>query len=290
LFQSAPLAVALVLLAGTVARAQATAREPRQRTVTVTGNPAEPPHEVHVSHETPTVFLFGSEIRKKSVRVDTSRIRVVDTGEQSRSLIVQAVSPLGDGERHELEVEFTDGKAPARAAFALAAHASDVDTLINVARQEPASPACPAEVRATVRAPEDLLLLGYISRGGVPTAKINPRTDDAQGFASEEGVAYRGKGWLMFHVGIVNLRGPQPWVPTEATLTSKTGAKLRGRVVREGQGEPAPGEFVRVLVVTEEPPAASVGLFFTLELSGADGRTLAIPEVKIPAPAKERTP
>jgi Protein of unknown function (DUF2381) len=98
LFQSAPLAVALVLLVGTGARAQATAREPRQRTVTLTGNPAEPPHEVHVSDETPTVFLFGSEIRKKSVRVDTTRIRVVDAGEQSRTIVVP---PSGGGERGE---------------------------------------------------------------------------------------------------------------------------------------------------------------------------------------------
>jgi uncharacterized protein (TIGR02268 family) len=231
------------------------------------------------------VFLFGSEIRKKSVRVDTTRIRVVDTGEQSRLLMVQAVSPLGDGERHELEVEFTDGRPPARAAFALVAHASDVDTLINVARQEPAAPACPAEVRAAVRAPEDLLLLGYMGESGVLTAEIGSRTDDAHGFESLQGVAYRGKGWLMFQVAIRNMRGPQPWVPTEATLTSKTGETLRGRVVLEEQGEPAPGGFLRVLVVTEETPAGA-GLVFILELRGADGRTLVIPEVKVPAPAK----
>ena len=289
MFQSAPLAVVLVLLAGTVARAQATAREPRQRTVTVTGNPAEPPHEVHVSAETPTVFLFGSEIRKKSVRVDSKRIRMVDAGEQSRLLMVQAVSPLGDGERHELEVEFTDGKAPARAAFVLVAHPSDVDAFVTVARQQPAAPTCPAEVRAAVRAPEDLLLLGYMGEGGVPTSEIPQGYDDAQGLESVQGVAYRGKGWLMFQVEIRNMRGPQPWVPTEATLTSKTGEKLRGRVVREEQGEPEPGKAVRVLVVTEEPPAGA-GLVFTLEVSGADGRTLAIREVNIPkilAPAQE---
>jgi uncharacterized protein (TIGR02268 family) len=286
LFQSPPLAVALVLLAGTAARAQPTAREPRQRTVTVTGNPAEPPHEVHVSDETPSVFLFGSEIRKMSVRMSTKRIRVVDTGEQSRLLMVQAVSPLREGERHELEVEFSDGKPPARAVFVLMAHPSDVDTFVTVARQQPAAPACPAEVRAEVRGPEDLLLLGYMGEGGVPTARIEPRVDDVQGIESPAGVAYRGKGWLMFRVAFRNLRGPQPWVPTEATLTSKAGEKLGGRVVLEEQGEPEPGKAVRVLVVTEEPPP-SAGLVFTLEMSGADGRTLAIPRVTIPAPAKK---
>jgi uncharacterized protein (TIGR02268 family) len=140
-------------------------------------------------------------------------------------------------------------------------------------------------MRAAVRAPEDLLLLGYMGEGGVPTARIDPSKDSAQGIESMEGVAYRGKGWLMFQVRIRNARGPQPWVPTEATLTSKAGEKLGGRVVREEQGETAPGEAVRVLVVTEEPPAGA-GLVFTLEMSGVDGRTLAIP-VKCPAPAQE---
>ncbi|KFE66897.1 DUF2381 family protein [Hyalangium minutum] len=289
MFQSTSLAVALVLLTGTVARAQATAREPRHRTVTVTGNPSEPPPEVHVSAETPTVFLFGAELRKKSVRVDEARIRVVDTGEQSRTIVVQAVSPPSHGERHELEVEFADGKAPSRAVFALVVHPANVDTLISVARQEPAAPACLAEVREGVRGPEDFLLLGYMGESGVPTAKVGPAKDAAQGLESAKGVAYRGKGWLMVQVRLRNQRGPQPWVPTEATLTSKTGEKLRGRVVLEEQGEPEPGKAVRVLVVTEEPPAG-VGLFFILELSGADGRTLAIPEVKIPAPAKEPKP
>jgi len=168
------------------------------------------------------------------------------------------------------------------------AHPSNVDTLINVARQEPTAPVCPAEVRSEVRGPEDFRLLGYMGASGVPTAPINARDDDAQGLESWQGVAYRGKGWLMFQVWIRNKRGPQPWVPTEATLTSKAGEELRGRVVLEEQGEIPPGEAVRVLVVTEELPAGA-GLVFTLEMSGADGRTLAIP-VKIPAPAKEPKP
>ena len=286
MFQSAPLALALVLLGGTVARAQPSpAREQRQRTVTVTSNPADPPHEVRVSPETPTVLMFGSEIRKKSVRVDAARIRLVDVGELS--IIVQAVSALRDGERQELEVQFADGTAPARAVFALVAHPSEVDTFVNVARQEPAAPTGPAEVRAGVSGPEDFLLSGYMDGRGVPTAAIGQDKDSAHGFDSLGGVVYRGKDWLMFQVKIDNLRGPQAWVPTEATLTSKAGEKLRGRVVLEQQGEQAPGEAVRVLVVTEEP-SPSAGLVFTLELSGADGRSLAIPNVKIPAPAKER--
>ena len=114
------------------------------------------------------------------------------------------MSPLGEGERHELEVEFADGKAPARAVFVLVAPTSYVNTLISVARQEPAAPACPAEVRAQVRAPEDLLLLGYMDKSGVPTAKIGTTADEAHGFESGSGVAYRGEG-----VADVPSRDPQ---------------------------------------------------------------------------------
>jgi uncharacterized protein (TIGR02268 family) len=283
LFQSAPLAVALVLLVGTVARAQATAREQRQRTLIVTGNPAEPPLPVRVALETPTAFLFGAEIRKKSVRVDEERIRVLDVG--AHSIILQAVKPLGEGEREELEVQFADGRAPERAVFMLVPHPSEVDAFVTVVRQEPAAPASLAEVRAGVSGPEDFLLLGYMDGRGVPTADIGPAWNRAHGIQSRRGVAYRGNGWLMFQVEIRNMRGPEPWVPTEATLTGKTGEKLRGRVVREEPAEPAPGKAGRMLVVTEEPPP-NAGLAFTLEVSAGDGRSLAIP-VKVPVPAQE---
>jgi len=283
LFQSAPLAVVLVLLGGTLAPAQAPARAQRQRSVTVTGNPSEPPPEVHVSPETPTVLLFSVDIRKQSVRVDEARIRVVDASEQA--IIVRAVEPLGEGERVELEVQFADGKVPAR--FALVPPASEVDTLINVTRREPLAPACPAEVPTRVRRPEDLLLLDYMDGSGVRTAQIPTLEGGAHGFESNGGAVYRGKGWLLLDVQVRDLRGPQPWVPTEAVLVGKAGEKLPGRVVTEGQGEPTPGGEVRVLVVTEEPPP-SAGLVFTLELSGADGRTLAFPPVKIPEPPKKR--
>jgi uncharacterized protein (TIGR02268 family) len=294
LFQSAPLALLLVLLGGTAAPAQVTPRELRQRTLTLTGNPAAPPDEVHVAPETPTVLLFGEDILKKAVRVDGKRIRVVDAGE--RSLIVQPVSALGQGEREELEVLFADGKAPQRAVFALVSHPSEVDTLLNVERRELLHPTCPTEGRRELREPEDLLLLDYMDDTGVPTAKLSRTGDEASGLRLPEGVAYRGKGWLMFKVTIENPQGPQPWVPAEATLAGLAGVKLRGRVVRQEQAAPAPGKPVEVLIVTEEPPLDASSLH-TLELSGEDGQSLSIDIrqalaelLKSPEPTKERKP
>ena len=63
----------------------------------------------------PTVLLFPADIQKKTITVDRSRIRVVDTG--TRSIIVQAVDDYRPDERQELEVFFADGRAPARAAL-----------------------------------------------------------------------------------------------------------------------------------------------------------------------------
>jgi hypothetical protein len=49
--------------------------------------------------------------------------------------------------------------------------------------------------------------------------------------------------------------------------------------------EIAPGARGRVLVETDVPPG-SAGVEFTLEVSGADGRSLTIPNVKL-APRTE---
>ena len=151
--------------------------------------------------------LRSSCSARRSAEVRAGEPHAVPRGGYGRA-VADAHRPSGeparDGERHEFEVEFADGKAPARVIFALVAPVSGVDTLISVVRQEPAVPACPAEVRAQVRAPEDLLLLGYMGKSGVPTARIEPSRDAAQGLESLAGVAYRGKGWQMFQV-----RNPQ---------------------------------------------------------------------------------
>jgi uncharacterized protein (TIGR02268 family) len=282
-----PVLVLALLLVGAKAKAQPSpARERRERSITVTGNPADPVPEIHVAKGVTTVLRFKVQMNRDAIEVDGRGTQImVDVGDSS--IILEPLIDLGPTERLVLRVPFADGKTPAQAVFALASSPSEVDTRIDAVRREPAAPTCPAEAHTGVRGPEDFLLLGYMDERGVPTAAIDPGWDDGQGFESLKGVAYRGKGWLMFRIGIRNRRGPQAWVPTEATLTSTAGEKLRGRVVLEEQGERAPGEVVRALVVTEEPPA-SAGLVFTLEVSGADGRSFAFPPVRFPAPAKER--
>ncbi len=285
MLQPIGLALALVLGWGAAPRAEAApSRTKRERPVTVTGNPGEPLPEVHVAGDTPTVLLFPASILRKTLIVDESRIRVVDRGE--RSIIIQAVEDLREGERQQLEVLFSDGRTPARAAFALVTDPLEVDSRIDVERREPPSVACPAEAHREATRPEDFVLLGYVGTRGVPTAKFKAFADTAQGLGSEPGVSYLGNGWAIFDVLIQNLPNRKPWTPREATLTSKGGATLRVRVVTKGNGVDSPGDFVRVLAVVDELPP-SAGRVFTLDVRGDGGRSLAIPGVELPKATTE---
>ena len=281
------LALLLALFVGAAARAEAAqSRTKRDRPVAVTVSPAAPLPELHIAPDVPTLLLFPSDIQRKTITVDPSRIRVVDTG--ARSIIVQAVEDYRPGERQELEVFFEDGRAPARAAFVLVMDPAEVDTRIDVARPALPNGACPAEAPRTPR-PEDFVLMGYVDPTGVSTAAFGRATDVAQGLTSDEGFSYRGKGWVLIDVVITNLPGRPPWTPREATLTSKEGAPLRARLVAARKGEFGPAEEVRVLAVVDTPPP-SAGLVFTVAVLGEDGRSIAIQDVKIPAPAKEPKP
>jgi uncharacterized protein (TIGR02268 family) len=278
------LAVALALFLGAAARTEAApSRTKRDRPVTVTVNPAEPLPELHVAPDVPTLLLFPADIQKKTLTVDESRIRVVDTG--GRSIIVQAAEDYRPDERHQLEVFFADGRAPARAAFVLVMDPAEVDTRIDVARPEPPNSECPTGVLPNPR-PEDFVLRGYVDESGVATARFKDFTDDAQGFESGPGVSYRGHRWVLMDVMITNLAGRPPWTPRDATLTGKSGAMIQARLVAARGGEIAPGERARVLVVVDTLPT-SAGLVFTVDVRGDDGRNLVIPGVTLPGSVTE---
>jgi uncharacterized protein (TIGR02268 family) len=238
--------------------------------------------EVYVAADTLTLLWFPAPILKKTITVDQTRIRVRDAGESS--IIVQAVEDLRVGARHVIEVFFADGRAPARAAFVLVTDPSEVDTRIEVGRPELPTTACPAEVPRP--RPEDFVLLDYVSKGGVQTAKIEPVEETAQGLSSDQGVAYRGNRWIVFDVVISNHSERPLWTPRDATLTEKGGVTVRARVVTVGRDTIAPGEFVRVLAVAEELPAGA-GRVFTVEVFGDGGRSFVIPRVTLPKPVTE---
>jgi uncharacterized protein (TIGR02268 family) len=286
LIQPFRLALALAFLGGTAARAEpARARRiERTRAVTVTGTPAEPLPEVHVAGDMPTVILFSVPIQKKTFTFDESRIRVRDAGEFS--IIVQAVTDLQEGERHEIGVFFADGRMPSRAAFVLVTDPFEVDTRIDVQRPASAAAPCPSEALPRVPQPEEFVLLGYVDEEGVLASPIKWVEGESQDFSIMEGYSYRGKGWALVSAEIVNT-ATLPWTPREATFTGARGGSLRARLLVDDKGQIKPGFRMRVLAAVDTQ-ALSAGAVFTLELRGEDGRALTIPGVRFSEAGMER--
>jgi uncharacterized protein (TIGR02268 family) len=271
----------LLLLGGTLAQAQpAPTREPRRRSVTLTGSPLE----ARIAAGIRTFLVFSVPIRGKAVEVDPKLIKIVDAG--AVTLVIEPLSEPRPGERWTLRVPLADGKAPEVAEFSLVAHPSEVDTEIDVARREESPPACPTCAPCAAMNPADAIASGFIDKGGVQTRELGIYTDAASGFESKDGVTYRAGNWGLVDVEIIPPPGQPAWRPTGATLTSKTG-EARVRAVKVAPGTKP--NAVRVLVTTDMPPS-SVGLEFTLHLNGADGApSLSIPAVTLP-PAKEPKP
>lgn len=158
--------------------------------MSVANGPADSLPVVRVAHGTPTLFLFPAPINRKTLTFDESRIRVLDAGE--RSVIVQPVADLAEGERYEVGVFFADGRAPARAAFSLMTDPAEVDIQISVQRPELVDAACPVnEPRAPQ--PEDFVLLGLVDKEGVSATPIKVYDDAERGFLVQSAIAYRGK-------------------------------------------------------------------------------------------------
>nr|WP_216627031.1 DUF2381 family protein [Corallococcus exercitus] len=280
------MALALALVWGAAARAEPApgVRGRRERSVAVASTSAEPLPIVRVAGDTPTLFLFSSPIQKKTLTFDESRIRVLDAGE--RSIIVQPVANLGAGERQEIGVFFADGRAPARAAFVLVTDPAEVDSRIDVQRPEPPNTACQPTAQAPAPKPEDFVLLGYVDAKGVTTSSHKGTLDAVQGLSLDKLVAFRGTGWILADVKIVNGPDAPAWTPREAMFVGRVDMPLRARLVAKKPGAIPPGEFGRVLAVVEVPETKA-DLVFTLEVRGDGERRLTVPDVRFPKPAAE---
>ncbi|GMU02571.1 hypothetical protein KH5H1_66910 [Corallococcus caeni] len=283
------LALALALVWGTAARAEPApgARVRRERSVAIASTAAEPLPVVRVAQDTLTLLFFPSPIQKKTLTFDESRIRVLDAGE--RSVIVQPVANLGAGERQELGVFFADNRAPTRAVFVLVTDPSEVDARIDVQRPEPPDTACQPTAQAPAPKPEDFVLLGYVDEKGVTTSSSKGTLDAVQGFNLDKLVAFRGAGWILADVTIVNRPDRPAWTPREAMFVGRVGMRLRARLVAKKPGAILPGGYGRVLAAVEVPETKA-DLVFTLEVRGDEGRRLTIPDVRFPKSAAEDSP
>lgn len=282
---SLPCALILVflLLVGAEARAQPSPlREQRQRSVTVTGHPSEGPQELLVASGVATVLLFKQRVNGAAVEVDRARVRVVESGDWV--LVFEPLVEPGQKDRLLLSVPFADGQA--RAVFLLASSPSAVDTRLEVTLREPAPEACQAQVaeaqaRCARSGPTRFALEGGLT-GGVRARgihKCEAPDAPARGLACQQGAAYRAKTWVLVDVTFGTTPGQPPWAPREVTLKGqRSGVALPPRSVEWVTAGLPPGA-VRMLLEAE-PPKDETELF-TLEVRGAAGRGLTIPDVEL---------
>lgn len=283
MFQPGTLALMLVL-AGAVAGAQPSAGPVlRKRSLTVTGNPSEPVPEVRGAKGLGITFHFDGPILEESVRVDAARVRVVDVGK--RSLLVEPLVALQAEAPTEVSVVYEQGE-PRRATFVLVAHPSEVDVWVEVTRRmRQPEEACQArldEVRASCGAhsPTAFRRSGLLTAAGIQAQEFRGSERNAGHLVPEQGVFFLGKTWALVELELRNETG-QPWVPRVAAMKGKSGQPVTVRQVTAESEELAPGESGRVWVETDVPPA-DAGIEFTLEVTGADGRSVQAPKVQMP--------
>ncbi|HLL06389.1 MAG TPA: DUF2381 family protein [Myxococcaceae bacterium] len=280
----------LLLVLGTAARAQpASGPTPRQRSLTVTGNPTEPVPEVHGAQGAGITFHFDGPILEGSVRVDEARVRVVDVGK--RSLLVVPLAPPRADQPMEVSVLYADGE-PRRAAFVIVAHPSEVDTWIEVTRRAQSQDAtCQARLeelraRCGAHSPTGFLRAGLLTSTGIQARAFQAQPASEGSLVVMNGVAYLGQTWVLVEVEFQNDTG-QAWAPRGATLTGNDGQPVSVHWVTAEPAEVAPGAKGRVWVETAEVPPAGAGVEFVLEVGGADGRVLRVPQVKLPPRKQE---
>jgi uncharacterized protein (TIGR02268 family) len=228
--------VLVLLLAATAARAQPPVpREPRQRSITLTGDPADPFPVVHVARGVRTVLLFDSPVKGGESELDPTRLRLVEAG---RWVII--LEPLGEpapGESWSLRVAWEDEQAPGGAGFTLVSHPDEVDTVLTVTRRArlPApAPVCQErltrlEARCGARSALGFAQGGLLNEEGISTVALKPAQPGPRGeLSSNQGLVHRGKGWALVVVRIANDRRPtfrdRPCRGPGASLTSVASA------------------------------------------------------------------
>ena len=287
MLQPGTLALALVLFSAMAGAQPLLGPALRKRSLTLTGGPSEPLPEVRGAQGVGITFHFDGPILEESVRVDAARVRVVDVGK--RSLLVEPLTAPRENEPLKVSVLYADG-APRRAAFVIVPHPSEVDVWVEVTRPTPQpEEACQARLdalgaRCGAHSPTAFRRSRLLTPGGIQAKAFLGRADTAGGFESAQGVFFLGETWGLIEFTLHNQTG-QPWVPRVATMKGKGGQPVTVRQVTAEFEELAPGAIGRVWVETDVPPAEAGGEF-TLEVTGADGRSIQLADILLPS----RTP
>ncbi|QAT81976.1 hypothetical protein EJ065_0368 [Corallococcus coralloides] len=292
----------LVLASGaSVAQSEADTSPPGVRRIELAPDALPSTHEIAISAQLSTTFLFDSDLKRDAVELEgRDRFSLVDVGQATLRLVPSA--RLNAGERLRLVVRFRDGSAPVSASFLLQAHPAKADPLIEVYRgirtietyqQETRESRaelmrCQSEVarlvaeQATPGGLAGLVSSGALNEQGVVGQLVTKDVTPATGNALETAFvkSYRSAKGVAVEVRLKLKGGALPWVAKGATLRGKAGAELK--VLRLWQQLPvSTGEF-GIVVVEADASTAPQGVF-SLKLWEEDGpRTITLGNVRFP--------
>lgn len=295
-----PVAILTVLL-GLTAAAQppSAARERQERRVALSGAPSDSVPELRVAAGVLTALVFDAPLDRSSVELEgRERFRIVDVGE--RIVALEPAVDLGPGERLGLRVRFAGDSTREPGVLALVSHASEVDTRVEVFRQNDSVELLRAELTnmrvqlkaqteelETLRAlrdssgPVGLIVSGLLdNRVQISRIKIEVEGGAGKSLIAESATIFLAPAWAAISVKVRN-PNKTPWAPASARIVStKRGTKLGVLNVRLAVSQVAPGEAGLVVVETEIPPLL-LGEEWLMELLDGNGVTqLAVPHVK----------
>jgi uncharacterized protein (TIGR02268 family) len=284
---SSPVPLLLLLLAGAAAGAQP--QPVRARTVTLSGNPAEPVPVVRVGWGLMTVIRFDTNLDRASVQWDRAGFTDVEVGD--RAIFLSPTEQLAPGQQWRLRARYLDGARPQWVELGILVDPESVDTQLTVTRLRQPEADCP-EVRAQPCEPctgvdAAAALWAFADRAGrygVQAEPLRMRSDTAG--LRGAGRAYRTGAGLLLVADVRNKADSMPWTPKRATVMREERQEaLSVRTLAVEKGALAPGSQGR-FVVDVEFPVTEAGGKFTLNLHGEDGRVLTL-EGDIPAAPKE---
>ena len=200
------------------------------------------------------MFLFDGLLQKELLQVDASRLRIVDAGQ--RSLILEPLVDLADGERTEVRVAFAEG-SPRQAILAIVPHPSEVDTWINVSRHvEDPEAVCQARIaeRCGAQGPIAIRRSALLGNKGVSTKKLVRAPIPQDGLEYVSGYAFRGETWVLLEIQLENV-SDRAWSTRETVVRNEAGEEFGVRHVEaerevlspvgEGVGNVAEGQVFR---------------------------------------------
>ncbi|NOK13920.1 DUF2381 family protein [Corallococcus exercitus] len=259
----------LLLGANALGQESSRGRELTRRKVTLSRHTADMPVELHVAPDYLTTLEFDSPVDRAGVKLADSGGRFVLFEVGTRLVTLKPANDLPPGERVLLTVPFADDRVPSSAAFALAAHPSEVDVQVQVARLPRTAEAVQAELdevraacasneaelevlrrRGTVEGPAGMILAGLLGPVGITARRIKAASMRGDDLNSEDIITYQGPGWAALSLEVVNT-GATPWTPVEATLSLANGGRPRDLPVRMREARIEPGKKALVVVETE---------------------------------------